>query len=117
MTAPRTRNQTRHRTTHAAAPSEPRPMVPTRALDLRPGHAVRLAALGTVPVAAPPERLPRGEILIRLGWERLALAVHPATPLDAYTHAPADTYRLWHCPRCGGSGLWLPEGKASNGVA
>lgn len=113
MPATRTRNHTRQ---HATAPPEPPQPVPMlmRALDLRPGHAVRLAALGTIPIAKAPERLSGGEILIRLGWERLALTVHPATPLDALGQ-PAETFRLWHCPRCGGSGLWLPEERASNG--
>ncbi|RBQ17787.1 hypothetical protein DP939_23285 [Spongiactinospora rosea] len=110
MTATTTPNHPRIRT-HRPDP------VPTRAAELRPGHAVRIAGIGTIPVAAPPAPLADGQVVIRLGWERLALIIHPATPLDAYTPDRPATFRLWHCPRCGGSGLWLPEGKgkASNG--
>ncbi|TDC03387.1 hypothetical protein E1267_26555, partial [Nonomuraea longispora] len=52
MTATRTRNQIRQRGRAPAPPSPP--AVPTRAADLRSGHAVRIAGYGTLPVAAEP---------------------------------------------------------------
>jgi hypothetical protein len=113
MTATRTRNQTRHCGRAPAPP--PLPAVSTRAADLRPGHAVRIAGYGTLPVAAEPGPVLPPLVAIRLGWSGLSLIVHPATPLDALTHAPAQVVRVWWCRHCDGTGQWQPERTASNG--
>ncbi|WP_162795792.1 hypothetical protein [Nonomuraea lactucae] len=115
MTATRTRNQTRH---HGRAPTPPpTPATPTstRAADLHPGHAVRVAGYGTIPVTRAVGPVPPPLVAIRLGWAGLSLITHPATPLDALTHTPAQVYRVWWCRHCDGTGLWQPEGRASNG--
>ncbi|MGW3351716.1 hypothetical protein ACWDA3_51190 [Nonomuraea rubra] len=106
MTATRTRKQPSHHARTAAPP--PPPAVITRADQLRPGHAVRLPGYGTLPVSREPAPVLPPLLAVRLGWSGLSLIVHPATPLDALTHAPAQVYRLWWCRSCDGTGLWQP---------
>ncbi|MEU6788086.1 hypothetical protein ABZ912_53600 [Nonomuraea angiospora] len=113
MPATRTRN---HTPRQGRAPAPPPPsIVPTCAAELRPGHAVRIAGYGTLPVAAEPGPVLPPLLAIRLGWSGLSLIVHPATPLDALTHAPAQVYKIWWCRHCDGTGQWQPERTASNG--
>ncbi|MFF4623856.1 hypothetical protein [Nonomuraea jabiensis] len=113
MPTTRTRQQRGHRTGPAAPPSPP--PVPTRADQLRPGHAVRIAGYGIIPVSREAGPVLAPLVAIRLGWTGLSLIVHPATPLDALTHAPAQVVRVWWCRHCDGTGQWQPEGRASNG--
>ncbi|MFI7228390.1 hypothetical protein ACIBO5_34665 [Nonomuraea angiospora] len=110
MTVTHARSQPAQR---LAAP--PPPAAPTRAAQLRPGHAVRIAGYGTIPVIGAPDPVLPPLVAIRLGWSGLSLITHPATPLDALTHAPAQTFRVWWCRHCNGTGQWQPEGRTSNG--
>ncbi|MEU7863070.1 hypothetical protein [Nonomuraea sp. NPDC049141] len=50
---------------------------------------------------------PRLEDLNHLGWDRLTLDAHAATPLDALMHVPAEGYRHG----------FLGAKEASNGLA
>ncbi|GII91150.1 hypothetical protein [Sinosporangium siamense] len=90
-------------------------MTPARVADLRPGHAVRIAGFGAIPVAGTPAHVPPPLVAVRLGWDGLSLVLHPTTPLDAITTAPAVAYRPMTCRLCAGTGLWRPGRKASNG--
>ncbi|MFI6907337.1 hypothetical protein ACIBKY_39185 [Nonomuraea sp. NPDC050394] len=114
MSAAGARNQRHHYQPSLSTPT-PAALTATRAGDLRPGNAVRIAGYGTLPVAAPAAPVAAPLVAIRLGWAGLSMVVHPATPLDALTGHPAEVYRIWWCHHCAGTGQWQPERTASNG--
>jgi hypothetical protein len=75
-------------------------------MALEPGDSVRIAGLGRFAVAAAPVSLQSGgQVVVPLGWERLAIVADPAATWEARTVEPP----LWQhrpCRACGGSGRY-----------
>jgi hypothetical protein len=87
------------------------PLTPTAskpALDLAPGDAIHVPGLGRFAISAPPHQISRTEVLLRLGFGRLALIVAPDATFEAICPDPPTTWRHHDCHTCGGTGRYHP---------